>query len=401
MQPLTGESRQLRAANDVDVQRPKPATRVISLAGLESHVFGHVQATGSAILRGSGVRSPILRTHVGEFVRSVESHEKIAGPLTVLLSSPLTSNSQERCGRVLTFRVHRNRIGYGVVDRSPPPDEHSIGSRRFVVSNPASGAPWSADPAGVGGGEDPYSRRRALQNFSRSLASTTRFQAHAATAARRQKWRGGVVGDTAGSRPRHTGGITLVHVPPRAAQVESSIGGMFGVTTRWARLIGAFHHLRYVAIDLALATRPRRSSARSVRVVKYGMIATATVRRIAGPKAIFARDPEVWSGDRRVCRIKATWGRRRARRRLRRSQLRPTVGHALEAVTKYRACHGEAMTTHAGGRTSRARGALADPNARRWRAHREAGPLLTVATSLSRRSWTHRRDKIRTRQATS
>ncbi len=184
---------------------------------------------------------------------------------------------------------------------------------------------------------------------------------------------GGVIGDTAGfAAATYLRGITLVHVPTTLlAQVDSSIGGKVGVNhTLGKNLIGAFHQPSVVAIDpLLLATLPRREFRSGLyEVVKYGMIASRDLfdRVARDTKAIFARDPEVLvPAIVESCRIKADVVSKDEREGGLRRILNygHTVGHALEAVTKYRRFrHGEAIAYGmlAAADLAVARGALAD-----------------------------------------
>jgi 3-dehydroquinate synthase len=136
------------------------------------------------------------------------------------------------------------------------------------------------------------------------------------------------------------------------AQVDSSIGGKVGVNHQLGKnLIGAFHQPALIAIDpLLLATLPRREFRSGLyEVVKYGMIASRGLfdRVARDSKAIFARDPEVLlPAIAESCRIKADVVSADERESGLRRVLNfgHTVGHALEAVTKYRRFrHGEAI----------------------------------------------------------
>jgi 3-dehydroquinate synthase len=184
---------------------------------------------------------------------------------------------------------------------------------------------------------------------------------------------GGVVGDTAGfAAATFLRGVALAHVPTTLlAQVDSAIGGKVGVNHALGKnLIGAFHQPAVVAVDpLLLGTLPRREFRSGLyEVVKYGVIASRDLfdRVARDTKKIFAREPDVLlPAIAESCRIKA----RVVSADERESGLRRilnfghTVGHALEAVTKYRRYrHGEAialgMLTAAD--LSVARGALAE-----------------------------------------
>jgi 3-dehydroquinate synthase len=156
---------------------------------------------------------------------------------------------------------------------------------------------------------------------------------------------GGVVGDTAGfAAATYLRGITLVHVPTTLlAQVDSSIGGKVGVNHALGKnLIGAFHQPAVVAIDpLLLRTLPRREFRSGLyEVVKYGVIASRALFDLVArdTKAIFARDPEVLvPAIVESCRIKADVVSKDERESGLRRILNygHTVGHALEAVTRY------------------------------------------------------------------
>ena len=165
---------------------------------------------------------------------------------------------------------------------------------------------------------------------------------------------GGVVGDVAGfAAATYLRGIALAQVPTTLlAQVDSSIGGKVGVNHALGKnLIGAFHQAALVVIDPALLrTLPRREFRSGLyEVVKYGVIANRDLfDRVAHhTSAIFARDPDVIvPAIVDSCRIKAEVvsadERESGLRRI--LNFGHTIGHALEAVTKYRRYrHGEAV----------------------------------------------------------
>jgi 3-dehydroquinate synthase len=147
--------------------------------------------------------------------------------------------------------------------------------------------------------------------------------------------------------------VRLVHVPTTLlAQVDSAIGGKVGVNHALGKnLIGAFHAPRLVLADPALlATLPRREfRAGLYEVIKYGVIASPQLidRVSATMTALFDRDPEaLTSVVAESCRIKASIVSADERESGPRRVLNfgHTVGHALEAVTKYRRYrHGEAI----------------------------------------------------------
>jgi 3-dehydroquinate synthase len=165
---------------------------------------------------------------------------------------------------------------------------------------------------------------------------------------------GGVLGDTAGfAAATYLRGIPVVHVPTTLlAQVDSAIGGKVGVNHAAGKnLIGAFHPPALVAVDPELlSTLPRREfRAGLYETIKYGVIADRSlfdaVRQSLS--ALFARDvPPLMRVIADSCRIKAhVVGQDEHERGIRRTlNFGHTVGHALEAVTKYRRFrHGEAV----------------------------------------------------------
>ncbi len=281
-------------------------------------------------------------------------------------------------------------IGDGAADRlASILDAHGVGARRFVVSSPGV---WrfhggqvqrslgSGDPILIPDGE----RFKNLQSVSRIYEALIRAGADRGSAI--VAVGGGVIGDTAGfAAATYLRGITLVHVPTTLlAQVDSSIGGKVGVNHALGKnLIGAFHQPHVVAIDpLLLATLPRREFRSGLyEVVKYGMIASRGLfERVAREtKPIVARQPEVLvPAIVESCRIKADVVTKDEREGGLRRTLNygHTIGHALEAVTRYRRFrHGEAIAYGmlAAADLAVVRGALAD---------RERQALVQLVTQL-------------------
>ncbi len=166
---------------------------------------------------------------------------------------------------------------------------------------------------------------------------------------------GGAVGDLAGFvAATYMRGLHLVTLPTTVlAQVDASIGGKTAIDHPKAKnLIGAFHQPRLVVTDptvlTTLADRDFRSG--MAEVVKHGIVLDAAyfdeVER-AAPR-LLARDvptlERIIAGS---CRLKASVVERDERE----SELRHvlnyghTVGHALEAATRYtRWTHGEAVS---------------------------------------------------------
>ncbi len=165
---------------------------------------------------------------------------------------------------------------------------------------------------------------------------------------------GGVIGDLVGfAAATYLRGVRVVQVPTTLlSQVDSAIGGKVGVNHALGKnLIGAFHPPALVVADPdVLATLPRREFRSGLyEVVKYGVIASAALlnRVTQSLSTLFARDPETLASVvSESCRIKAgvvsADERELGLRRV--LNFGHTVGHALEAVTKYRRYrHGEAV----------------------------------------------------------
>jgi 3-dehydroquinate synthase len=204
---------------------------------------------------------------------------------------------------------------------------------------------------------------------------------------------GGVVGDVAGfAAATYLRGIRLVQVPTTLlAQVDSSIGGKVGVNLAAGKnLVGAFHPPSLVVCDPELLrSLPRREfRAGLYEVIKYGMIRSRTLfdRVVASVDAIFAHDPGALTaviGE--CCQIKADIVSADERESGPRRVLNfgHTVGHGLEAVTRYRRFrHGEAIGYGmlAAAHISVTRGLLnADDGARLKTLIGRLGPLPPVA----------------------
>ncbi|OLC70532.1 MAG: 3-dehydroquinate synthase [Deltaproteobacteria bacterium 13_1_40CM_4_54_4] len=157
---------------------------------------------------------------------------------------------------------------------------------------------------------------------------------------------GGVVGDVAGFiAATYLHGIPLV-------QVDSSVGGKTGVNHQNGKnLIGAFHQLRSVLIDVIVfqSLPPRELVAGLAEVIKYGVIEHPALFTLLEEKI-----DKVIGLDRELlvqiiatsCRIKARVVEKDEREDDYRAVLNfgHTIGHALEAVTDYRKyLHGEAV----------------------------------------------------------
>ncbi len=165
---------------------------------------------------------------------------------------------------------------------------------------------------------------------------------------------GGVVGDIAGfAAATFLRGVPVVQVPTTLlAQVDSAIGGKVGVNHAAGKnLIGAYHQPAAVIIDPELlSTLPRREfRAGLYEVVKYGVIASRPLfdRLQVDMDRLFAREPDVLvQVISECCRIKGSVVEQDERESGPRRALNfgHTIGHALEAATKYRRfLHGEAV----------------------------------------------------------
>jgi 3-dehydroquinate synthase len=284
-------------------------------------------------------------------------------------------------------RVSPIWIGDGVSERAGAIlDAQHVAASRFIVSNPVVwrfhgqaiaralgevAAPGPArrptDPILIPDGE----RHKTLQSVTRIYEALIRAGADRGSAI--LALGGGVIGDTAGfAAATFLRGIALAQIPTTLlAQVDSAIGGKVGVNLPLGKnLVGAFSQPAAVLIDpLLLRTLPRREFRSGLyEVVKYGMIASRDLFDRVGrdTKAIFDRDPAVLlPAIIESCRIKAAVVSRDERESGLRRILNfgHTVGHALEAVTKYRRFrHGEAIAYGmlAAADLAVARGALAE-----------------------------------------
>jgi 3-dehydroquinate synthase len=166
---------------------------------------------------------------------------------------------------------------------------------------------------------------------------------------------GGAVGDVAGfAAATYMRGVNFVQLPTTVlAQVDASIGGKTAIDHPHAKnLIGAFHQPRLVVVDpatvMTLSERDFRSGL--AEVVKHGVVLDApyfaTLERDTGP--LLSRDPPTLErviGE--SCRLKAGVVERDEREVDLRAVLNygHTIGHALEAATRYSVLsHGEAVS---------------------------------------------------------
>jgi 3-dehydroquinate synthase len=235
-------------------------------------------------------------------------------------------------------------------------DEIGLPKRRLIVSN---GLVWRLHEGSFGGltSDEPIliadgERFKNLQTVGRIYEGLIRASADRSSAL--IAIGGGIVGDVAGfAAATYLRGIPVVQVPTTLlAQVDSAIGGKVGVNHALGKnLIGAFHPPALVAIDPdLLATLPRREfRAGLYEVVKYGVLASRTLFETVSARlaSLFARESAtLMPVIAESCGIKASIVEQDERETGLRRHLNfgHTVGHALEAVTRYRRFrHGEAV----------------------------------------------------------
>jgi 3-dehydroquinate synthase len=236
-------------------------------------------------------------------------------------------------------------------------DQGKLGPRRIVVSSPVV---WDLHGRALGRASSERApilvqdgeRFKNASTVGRVYESLVQCGADRATVIIAAG--GGVVGDLVGfAAATYLRGLRLVHIPTTVmAQVDSSIGGKVGINHLLGKnLIGAFHPPRLVVSDPAvLETLPRREfRAGLYEVVKYGVIASGSLfeRLETALPALFARHPDTLGavvGE--SCRIKAEIVSADEREAGLRRVLNfgHTIGHALEAVTRFRRFrHGEAV----------------------------------------------------------
>ena len=274
------------------------------------------------------------------------------------MTSPATPDTPALRLRVRTpLHEYPVEIAAGSIDRlAALLDAGGAPARRFIVSSPPIWGLHGARFAGISRDEPILipdgERHKQLGTVARIFDALIRAGADRATTI--VAVGGGVVGDVAGfAAATFLRGVPVVQVPTTLlAQVDSAIGGKVGVNHPLGKnLIGAFHQPLAVVVDPSLLeTLPRREfRAGLYEVVKYGMIASRPLfeRVTDNLAAIFAKDPALLVGIiGESCRIKAAvveadereTGPRRA------LNFGHTIGHALEAITKYkRYRHGEAV----------------------------------------------------------
>ena len=200
----------------------------------------------------------------------------------------------------------------------------------------------------------PGERAKRLREVERLLEEMARAGADRASLL--VAFGGGIVGDVGGFLAAiYMRGIQYVQVPTTLlAQVDSSVGGKTGVNLAAGKnLAGAFHHPAAVFADVdLLRTLPGRElRAGLMESVKAGIIRDAKLFRLLErrlPELLqHAPDAELLSEvvARSVAMKAAVVGADEREGGLRMIlNLGHTVGHAIEAVTRYRVLlHGEAV----------------------------------------------------------
>jgi 3-dehydroquinate synthase len=249
-------------------------------------------------------------------------------------------------------------IGSGALAQLPRLlDQSGLGPRRVIVSSPPIWDLHGKSLARVATERTPIlvpdgERYKTTTTVARVYESLIQMGADRATVIIAVG--GGVIGDLVGfAAATYLRGVRLVQVPTTLmAQVDSAVGGKTGVNHALGKnLIGAFHPPRLVLADPAFLVTLHRREFRAglYEVIKYGIIASpALFDRVDRSLAeLFARDPEaVAAVVAESCRIKAEIvsadERESGLRRI--LNFGHTVGHAIEAVTRYRRFrHGEAV----------------------------------------------------------
>lgn len=168
---------------------------------------------------------------------------------------------------------------------------------------------------------------------------------------------GGVVGDIAGFvAATYMRGVPVVQVPTTLlAMVDASVGGKTGVDTRAGKnLVGAFHQPAAVIIDPdVLATLPpAHLRAGFAEILKHGVVADASYFRqahaFASRRSLSGRDgglADLTALIQRSVEIKASVVARDEREAGLRKVLNfgHTIGHAIEAATRFGIPHGYAV----------------------------------------------------------
>jgi len=164
---------------------------------------------------------------------------------------------------------------------------------------------------------------------------------------------GGTVGDIAGfAAAIFKRGVPVVHIPTTTvAQADSSVGGKTGVDSSISKnAFGAFWHPAAVYIDVATVGTldERQFRAGLVESVKHALIADSQYFDYleSNLDAVLQRKPDVlekvahWNCKIKGSVVEADPDERNQRRILNYGH---TIGHAVEAASKFELLHGEAV----------------------------------------------------------
>jgi 3-dehydroquinate synthase len=252
-------------------------------------------------------------------------------------------------------------VGSGLFEKLPELLQARVGAHRYAVISDHRVAPLHGEPlvrACAGAGLEAH-----LFTFAAGEASKTRKQWSILTDALLDAGvgrdgcvvavGGGVTGDLAGFvAATFMRGIALVQVPTSyLAMVDASVGGKTGVDLRHGKnLVGAFHAPRLVLADpRTLTTLPEQERAQGlVEAFKHGAIRDAAHFEWLGAhaEALLAADAEAASeAVLRSVEIKAAVVSADERESGLREVLNfgHTVGHALEAESRFDVAHGTAV----------------------------------------------------------
>ena len=288
----------------------------------------------------------------------------------------------------LSARIDKVRGGSGSTFVLTTPELWALWSESFLASFPEDAPPVALFlPPG-----EQHKRITHVERLAVELARAGADRASLLIA-----FGGGIVGDVGGFLAAiYMRGIEYVQVPTTfLAQVDSSVGGKTGVNLAAGKnLVGCFHHPSAVFADLdLLGTLPDRElRAGLFESIKAGIIRDKKLFRLMEDHApaILAREPAVLEEVvARSVEMKAeVVGLDEREGGLRMIlNLGHTVGHAIEAETRYTALlHGEAVGWGmlAAIRLAVARGTLSETQAVRCRRLIHAfGPLPRFRTTAA------------------
>jgi 3-dehydroquinate synthase len=264
----------------------------------------------------------------------------------VIIEHGLLQRAGEKLREVLdTAGASPSRAGRKLIVVTVPPVRRKWG-KALMASLSASG--FQAYTLEMGDGE----RHKRLATVEALSEQLTRLGADRDSVI--VAFGGGVVGDVTGLLASlYMRGVDLVQIPTTVlAQVDASIGGKAGVNLRAGKnLVGTFHHPRVVLVDPGvLATLPDREfRAGLFEALKCGVIGKPELFRTLEKVELkdLRADPArlewvIAESVRLKAEVVSSDERENGLRRV--LNLGHTIGHALEAETKYRRfLHGEAV----------------------------------------------------------